>query len=93
VKRAINRVLRMPIVEHDLARSLEVIERISADLVADLARVTHRDDEAFVDWPRVTVEYLLETGLDEYGDTEFTLTEPGSAQLVRIHANVVTVPR
>jgi hypothetical protein len=93
VKRAINRVLRMPVVEHDLSRSLEVVERVSADLVADLARMTHRDDEAFADWPRVTVEYLVETGRDEYGDAELTVIEPGAAQMVRIHASVLTVPR
>jgi hypothetical protein len=93
VKRGINRVLRMPVVEHDLARSIEVVERVSADLVADLARMTHREDEAFVDWPTVTIEYLVETGQDEYGDAELTVIEPDAAQLVRIRAWVLTVPR
>lgn len=93
MKRATNRVLRMPIVEHDLNRSLEYVERVSADLVADLARATHREDEAFVDWPTVTVEYLVEVGLDDYGLTQFTIVEPDTAQLVRIHAAVLTVPR
>jgi hypothetical protein len=93
MRRSINRVLRAPAIEHDLRRNSEVIHRVSADLVADLARMAHIDEECFLDWPRVTVEYFVESGLDEYGDTEFTITGADAAQFIRIHASVVTVAR